>query len=498
MNQLLALFLIAAFFQPSFAASTQPDWQAYDQVIENILTESKVPGVAVGVIKGHQAVLQKGYGQRDLEQGLPVTANTLFAIGSTTKALTAATIGMLVDENKLKLEEPIRNYIADFRLQDDYATAHATLIDLMSHQTGVPRHDLVWYGYDEFPRSYFWQKLQHLEPSLSFREGWQYNNFMFMAAGYILEKISGQTWEEFVRERIFTPLEMTNSNFSVTDTEATDDFSGPYHFENGSPSRVPMRPIVGMGPAGSINSNVHDMLSWLDLNLSKGAWQDQQLLSPKTFAAIHEPRAVVQGRLLPFSELSQMTYSLGWMNLIYRGHKLVFHTGGIDGFSAWVGFLPDDGVGVVVLQNTDTKGAVMFSGALTAIDTALGLEPIDWFERFKSMETQSLEPVAQSFEQVVEEPLQRSAEDYVGVYSNVAYDDAEIFLNEDRLSLKWHNMTFSMKHLGNGVFRINTPNSPEINNGLEPMVFEVDNGGRITELLILLEPTVAPIRFKRN
>ncbi len=224
----------------------------FDDVATDAMKKFEVPGMAIAIVKGKEIVYAKGFGFRDVEKQLPVTADTLFAIGSSSKAFTTFVLGTLVDEGKIEWEKPVRNYISWFKLYDPSMTEHLTVRDLVTHRSGLPRHDLVWYNNFESTREQFVRKLAYLEPSADLREKFQYNNLMFLTAGYLTEVITGKTWEEAVRARVFDPLGMKRSNFSVTDMQKDSDFAQPYGKKESKIEKLPFRPITNLAPAGSI------------------------------------------------------------------------------------------------------------------------------------------------------------------------------------------------------------------------------------------------------
>lgn len=474
------LRLLPLFFSLSAFANIS-DFETYTA---DVLQKSQVPGVAVAIIKDGKVVLARGFGFRDVEAHLPVTENTIFAIGSTTKAMTATAAGILAREGKLNLRQPISEYLPDFKLKDAVATSQASLIDLMSHRTGLGRHDLVWYGFDDFPRSYFWDRLRYLEPSAGFREVWQYNNLMFMAAGYVVEKISGKTWEDFIHERVFVPLGMNSANFTVEETESSPDFARPYAMRLGRLARVKMRSVIGMAPAGAVNANVLDMAKWIQFNLGDG----EPLLSAELLKLIHQPQMIFPTKAPNLPEFSYPSYTLGWTRQQYRGRDLIWHTGGIDGFLTFVGFLPEEKLGVVVFQNSD-HAMVTTPLGFKAMDEVLQSSPIDWYTIFQP---RSAEPVSKNYESA---PPQRLLADYLGYYSHPAYGDAVISELNGALKITWHGFDFSLEPLKNGLFRIT---SPELGNDFEPAYFQIDGNGNIAELMLRLEPTVAAISFRRK
>ncbi|HME09017.1 MAG TPA: serine hydrolase domain-containing protein, partial [Bryobacteraceae bacterium] len=205
------------------APAAKPTLDGLDEFITQTMKDWKVPGLAIAVVQGDKVTLLKGYGYRDLEKQLPVTPNTLFAIGSITKSFTVTTLGMEMDEGKVDWDKPVRDYLPSFKLYEPSLTEQMTIRDLITHRSGLPRHDLVWYTSD-FPREEILRRLQFLEPSKPWRSTFQYNNLMFMAAGYIAGQLNGSGWEDTVTQRIFKPLEMTGTNFSEQETQNSADF----------------------------------------------------------------------------------------------------------------------------------------------------------------------------------------------------------------------------------------------------------------------------------
>src|SRR6202023_1922060 len=288
--------------QPS---ATKPGLDGFDDFVDQALKDWKVPGVAVAVVQGDKVILLKGYGYRDAEEQLPVTPNTVFAIGSITKSFTVTTLGMEVR-------------------------------DLITHRTGLPRHDLVWYSSD-FPREDLIQRLQFLEPNKPLRSRFQYNNLMFMTAGYIVGQLNGKSWEDTIRERVLAPLEMNGTTFSVKDSQNAPDFAQPYRKGFDVKSEVKRIPFdeqcpdrCAIGPAGEINSNAADMSRYLLFHLNKGKLEGKVLLSSNNAVQMQTPQMVIQGAP-DYKEESETSYGMGFFISAYRGHKNVGHGGNLDG-----------------------------------------------------------------------------------------------------------------------------------------------------------------------
>jgi len=283
------------------APPAKPSLDGLDEFITQTMKDWKVPGLAIAVVQGDKVTLLKGYGYRDLEKQLPVTPNTLFAIGSITKSFTVTTLGMEMDEGKVDWDKPVRDYLPTFKLYEQTLTEQMTIRDLITHRSGLPRHDLVWYSSD-FPREEILRRLQFLEPSKPLRSTFQYNNIMFMAAGYIAGQLNGSGWEDAVTQRIFKPLQMTGTNFSELETQNSADFGQPYRKGSDLKSELKRIPFdaqcpnrCAMGPAGEINSNVADMSKYLLFHMNHGKVAGKQLLSENNSVQMQTPQMVIPG-----------------------------------------------------------------------------------------------------------------------------------------------------------------------------------------------------------
>jgi CubicO group peptidase (beta-lactamase class C family) len=293
-----ALVGLVVALHPAVSLAQDPtiSLAGYDSFVNQAIKDWEVPGVAIAIVKNGEVILAAGFGMRDVASKLPVTSKTLFAIGSCTKAFTTFVMGTLVDEGKLAWDKPVRTYAPEIQLYDRAAAELLTPRDLVTHRSGLPRHDMVWYN-ATLSRKEIVARLPYLEPSEPIRSKFQYNNIMFMAAGYVVDSLTGMPWEEAVRKRIFEPLEMTGSNFSVKDSQKSSDFARPYEDRDDHIVPIPFRDITNAGPAGSINSNVTDMARWLIVNSQKGKIAGKQIISPAVLADIHTPH---EGLSVPF------------------------------------------------------------------------------------------------------------------------------------------------------------------------------------------------------
>ncbi|BDU75565.1 serine hydrolase [Mesoterricola sediminis] len=473
--------------------------EGLDAEIERIRADWKVPGLSVAVVKGGEVVLAKGYGLRDTARKLPMTADTLLAIGSVTKSFTTAVMASLVDEGRLSWESPVRTWIPWFRLQDPVATDRMTPLDLVTHRSGMPRHDMLWYNASA-SREDMVRRLRHLEPNKDFRTDFQYNNAMFLTAGYLTEVVSGAAWEENVRARVFRPLGMDRANFSVADSRKDADFSEPYEEEkDGSIRLVPMRNITNVGPAGAINASAREMAAWLKLHLGDGRVGGRQVLSPASLTFLHTPR-MLTGAPQTQPEVVPGGYAPGWFTDVYRGHLRVYHGGNIDGFSAMAMLLPSDGLGIVVLANLGGTAARDLLPRVI-IDRLLGLEARDWSGEglaqkrealAKAREGEARKRMARKPGTAPSHPLA----DYAGTYEHPGYGTATVTLEGGRLVLACNGIRTPFEHWHYDVFNGLKAEDPVFED--QKLQFLTGLDGDIDALAMGLEPAVAPIRFVRK
>ena len=501
---IIALVLLAN----ASARADAPGLEGVDAFVESVLAEWKVPGMAVAAIKDGEVVLMKGYGVRDLEAKLPVTPKTLFAIGSISKSFAATGLGMLVDQGKLTWDTPVRDLLPEFRLKDRSATEGATLLDLLSHRTGLPRHDRLWYA-SGLSRRELVERLRFLEPSKEFRAAWQYNNLMYLAAGVLDERVSGKTWEESTRERIFRPLGMTASNFSVLDSRKSDDFARPYAKVGDAVKLVPFYNIDALAPAGAINSNVEEMIRYVRFHLDDGKYGEAQVLSARTAGRLRSPETVIPDALSgalnnpsTFPELGRTSYGMGFFSTTYRGRDVAWHSGSIDGFSALMTLLPREKTGVIILTNLSGNRPAPVCATRRIIDRLLGLEPIDWVARAKDLEAKAAQvnrdrhPRDES--ESTDSPPSRAWEEYSGAFEHAAYGIAEVSAREDGLTLAWRSGTTPLLHRRFDIFETGTADDDDNPIPKVRATFSYGPDGAIDRLSMALEPEVADVVFARK
>lgn len=491
------LFLLSLIAIPQYISAAEIGrLDGFDDVVNNALKDWKVPGAAVAVVRDGQVILSKGYGLRDVDKGLPVTSKTLFAIGSSTKSFTVTTLGMLVDEGKLDWDRPVRDYLPTFRLHDEFATERMTARDLVTHRSGLPRHDLLWYN-SASTRKEMFDRLRYLEPSKDFRTTFQYQNLMFMTAGYLASQIADRPWEDLARQRIFVPLNMKSSNFSIVESQKASDFAQPYRKVKEQVKQIPFRNIDQIAPAGSINSNLDDMTQYLLMHLNKGKYEGKQILSESNEIQMQTPQMVIPGDIR-WPELGHSTYGMGFFITTYRGHKLVHHGGNIDGFTALVTFMPQDHIGLVILTNMNGSPLPNVI-SYAAYDRLLGMEPVDWTARLKDDEKKQKASEENAKKQgfTARKPNTHPSHaiaDYAGDYENPGYGIAKVSLESDRLKLTFNGMSAPLDHFHYDVFE--TPKDSIDLAGLK-LVFRTNLQGDIDAVAAPIESSVQDIVFTR-
>jgi len=468
------------------------------ETIAATLADWQTPGLSLGVVHGGQVVLAEGYGLRDVEHDLPVTSETLFAIGSSTKAFTAFAMGLLVDDGLLEWDRPVREYLPEFGLWDEYAAGHITPRDLVTHRSGLPRHDLVWYGNKKFDRADLVAKLAYLEPNKELRQQWQYNNLMFTTAGYLVGQLRGSTWEEAVQAGIFLRLDMTRSNFSVDVSQADSDHARPYQLDDDELRQVDFRSLDAVGPAGSINSCADDMVRWLMANLGKPGVAGPAI-SPATLVELQAPQMVIPG-MPRQAHRTPASYAMGWFIDTWRGRYRVQHGGNIDGFSAAVWLFPREGLGIVALSNR-SGDAVPSLVAATVSDLLLDLEPMDHLGTAAARRDQALAMAEESsenkerFRETDTQPS-RAIGGFAGRYEHPGYGVVEIVADAEALTMLYNDMEMPLRHWHHDVFSVEESDDAVIPEDLK-VNFLGDAAGKLSRVEIDFEMMVDPIVFAR-
>lgn len=430
-----------------------------DTTFARVLNDWKAAGFAVAVVEKGSVVYAKGFGYRDVDKKLPVTPNTLFAIGSCTKAFTASLLGLLRKDGKVEFDHPITTYLPYLKFYNDDLTAHVTLRDLMCHRTGLPRHDFSWYG-NNTTRDSLVSRLQYMEPANPLRKQFEYNNFMFLLQGVVAEKLTGKSWETNIRERILEPLDMNSTFFSIDDLTKSQDAALGYEVWKDSLIRkTDYFHIDGMGPAGSINSSVLDMAKWVSIWMKGGKSGDKEIL-PASYVREAMTSQIVAAGVLPTKEKPDLhlgNYGLGWSISSYKGHYRVEHGGAIDGFTASTCFFPSDSIGIIVLANQDGSSLPPIVRNILA-DRILNLPLYDWNKdmlqavnkaKAAAKATQTKNSSARKTGTKPSHPLAN----YAGRYQHPGYGIYTILAKDDSLFLKTPTLTWWLSHYHYDTFQ---------------------------------------------
>jgi CubicO group peptidase (beta-lactamase class C family) len=455
----VVLMLLLLALTPARATSQTAPLAGLDRYTTRAMADWEVPGLAIAVVRGDSVIFARGYGVREAGRPERVNEHTLFAIASTTKAMTAAALGMLVDEGRLRWDDPVTQHLPGFQLHDPFLTRHLTVRDLLTHRSGLARNDLVWIA-APFGREEILRRARYLPSVGGFRAGYGYNNIMYIAAGEVVGAVSGTGWDDFIDHRLFAPLGMHRSTTRAEEVERLDNVAVPHTYIDGRVRPVQRRNYDNIGGAGAAYSSAWEMAQWVRLHLNGGTYRGDRLLKEATVAEMHTPQAVIRSdsvdaRLFPDTHFR--AYGLGWSLQDYKGRKLVHHSGTLNWTRTQVGMIPAEGLGVVVIANlgsSNLQHALMYR----VLDALLGEPAHDWSAEYLALARRARDRGA---ERAAEADSARIAgtrpslalERYVGTYTHDLYGEMRLALEDGALVLRyspdyvadlehWHHDTF--------------------------------------------------------
>jgi CubicO group peptidase (beta-lactamase class C family) len=472
-------------------------WAAYDAYLEKARMDWHVPGLGVAIVRDGALVYAKGFGVASVDTGTPVTADTAFNAGSTSKAFTAAGIAMLVDQKKLDWDAPVRDYLPSFRIGhgDDYASV--SLRDMMSHRTGLARHDLLWYNNKALTLAELLKRVPYLETFAPLRSHYQYNNLMVMLAGHALERVSGISWEEFTTSAILAPLGMSRTTLTcdAMDAKGNAAFGHRLH-DDKTAYAIPRRPEDRIGPAGAVNASVTDYAKWIALQLGKGSIGSARLFSAAQSNAMWEP-LISTGGVPSSPELTRGFYGLGWRIDSYRGTTRVAHGGNLNGFASRVSLFPEKNIGIVAFANL---GASPLPGhvSLDMLDMLLGLTPANWSARSLARRdgaTTGAPPSGPT--RIAATTPSRALSAFAGRFNHKGYGDLMIEARSDGLHASYNAMGMVLEHWHYDVFNALPERGEDADLRNTKFVFQADASGQISGFTANLDEDVDPIVFKR-
>jgi CubicO group peptidase (beta-lactamase class C family) len=496
---LLLMIASSAFCKDAEIASKLGDFDSY---VEKVRKDWNTAGIGVGIVSHGKLVFAKGYGYRDYGQTLPFTADTLCPIASNTKLFTAVAAGMLVEEGKLEWDKPVHDDVPAIRFSTDPLTSSVTLRDMLSHRTGVTRHDSIWYK-SEFTRRELFDRLRYLEPQEPLRERFLYNNLMYCAVGYSIELQSGEPWEQFVRERILDPLGMNTTCYSISDMLSHPDHGVPFTERRDSFDlyQIPYyQDTDGMAPCGAIISNIDEMSHWLIALMNDGKYEGKQVLPHSVLKETLAPAIAlpnILGETMGYWELLNPVYGMGRQTVSYRGHLLTYHGGDLPGFHSQVSFMPQDDIGVIVFVIGDHASPLINIIGYNAYERLLGLDPTPWSQRRLEMRLKDKKADTAARAKADEgrvsgtRPSHKLA-DYLGEYVHPAYGTLKITLKDEQLHFDFHKLSFPLTHFH--YDRFDTPDDEQ--DGKWSVNFRTNPQGDVDEIMMSLDE--AAVVFTRK
>ena len=429
---------------------------SFDASMAKVVRDWNVPGIGVGIVVKDELVFAKGYGFRDFGKKLPFTAKTTAPIASNTKLFTAVAVGLLVEEGKLDWDKPVRQFVPAIRFYNDELNASVTIRDMLSHRTGITRHDSIWYKSD-FTRQELFERLKYLEPTQPLRTTFLYNNMMYAGAGRALELLSGKSWEAFVRERLLAPLGMTSSVFSIDEMLKQEDHAVPFTERRDSFElyETPYyREQEGVGPAGAIISSIDDMSSWLIALMNEGKRGGQQVIPAAVLRATLAPAIALPNTQLEtrgFGELLNAAYGAGRQTASYRGHLIAYHGGAIGGFYSQVSLMPYDGIGVIVFVIGDHCAPLTNYVSYNVYERLLGISETPWSARGLEIRLKGKEAGKQARAKagagrVADTKPSHPLDDYTGEFEHPAYGVLSVSRHEEELFFDFHKIRLPLRH----------------------------------------------------
>jgi len=467
--------------------------KGFDEYMDKILDDWNAPGIGVGIVFKDKLVFSKGYGYRDYEQKLPVTENTLYQIASNTKLFTTTAVGFLVDEGKLEWDKPVKNYVPSIKFYNNELDNTVTIRDMLSHRTGISRHDMIWYRSD-FKRKELFEKLKYLEPIQPLRERFMYNNLMYVSSGYIIELLSQKTWEDFLEEKIFEPLGMTSTVFSIDEMLKQPDHFVPHNEKRDTTIiyKIPYYEDQGaVGPAGSMISNINDMSKWLIVQMNGGKYEGKQVIPENVIDATLTPAITIDNKTnldKGYLELLSPTYGMAREMASYKGHLITYHGGDLNGIHSQISFMPTDSLGVIVFTIGDHTYPLYNTITFNIYERLLGLDETPWSERglaerLKGKQASKEGRSKAGADRVENTKPSHPASDYVGQYGHQAYGVLNIILKEDLFQFDFHKIILPLCHYH--YDRFDTPDDEEF--GKWSVNFLTNPQGDIDKVIMSLD-----------
>ena len=475
-------------------AQTPQQLHYLDTYFEKSLKEWQIPGMAIAIVNADSIVFSKGYGFANLEKKQPVDGNTLFAVASNSKAFTATAIAKLVEEGKLNWDDKVIDFLPYFRMYDDYVTNHFTITDLLCHRSGLKTFsgDLLWYG-TTLSAEEIIRGQEYLKPTTEFRTTFGYSNIAFLAAGKIIEKVTGESWQEYVQQQFLSPLQMNRTLTSTRQLQNTDNVSVPYFLEGNKNHPLAWLNWDNIAPAGALISSANDFAKWLQLNINKGTFNDKQYFSTTSLTTLTTPHVNFSIRENEQNN-TYRGYGLGWDVQDYEKTKIVSHGGGYDGMISKTFFIPEKRLGVVILTNNLNYLPSALTNKILDVLLTDTFDKTDWSAKY--LEYRTKQDVVTKMEQenmesergtLGKNPLPIA--DFTGIYKDKMYGTVTVSEKNNILHFTMDKTPIfyaDLKHWNNLIFTFRFPmHLSSLPTG--KMQFTTNENSKITGLKIVVE-----------
>ncbi|MGI8494491.1 MAG: serine hydrolase [Pyrinomonadaceae bacterium] len=489
---IFVLFIFPAFV---FAQVSDAKLAEIDAYAQRVMNDWHQPGMAIAIVKDGKTVFAKGYGAREIGKPEKVDVNTLFAIASNSKAFTTAALSILIDEGKIGgWDDPVSKYLPGFQLYDPYVSESLTIRDIVSHRVGLDTFsgDLLWYE-TTYTNDEILNRVKFLKPVRGFRTGFGYQNLMFIAAGKIIENVSGMKWQDFIRARILNPLGMTGVKTSVRDYKTGDNVAVPHNESGGKLRALPQGIVDGAAGAVRINASVSDLSKWLRLQLAMGEFEGKRIYSEKNAWEMWQPAVILPismaaAKAIPTRHFN--TYALGWNTFDYQGKKIVTHGGGLDGMLSKTVLIPEDKLGFVVLTNSEfpvynimqQKMLDVFTDAPVRDYNAEALKRDEGGKKAAAEEINKTDAA-----RVMNTKPSLAIADYAGKYFDRLYGDATVTEENGKLVLRFiqsPNFVANLEHWNYDTFQIKWRPSVSYNFPRGFVTFTIDKNGKTDQMKI--------------
>ena len=481
-SKLWLVVIVGLFYASVFGQESLPE--NFDEWVEASRQDWKIPGMAIGIVKDGEVVYAKGFGEKKLGGGEAVDANTIFSIASVSKNITAAALGILVDEGKIDWDDKVTKHIPWFKLKDPWVTNELTIRDALVHRVGSGRvlGNRLQFMTDS-PRDTILYQMRYMDLEKPFRSDYVYNNVMYSLVGQIIEHVEGVTWDEFLQTRLFEPLGMTSATTSITAIKENDNQAYPHQEIEGEVVSIQRRNWDNAGPAGGVNASINDLNKWMLMQLgTSGEYNGKTIVSRKQMNEIHKPQMVRgQGNAMG----PQATYGFGWSITDHKGKRVITHGGATDGFNTAMYLMPELELGIIVVGNTFNRlgNAVAYQ----VMDAYLGEHDVDWNEYYLTGYKKSYERAMAAREKIHEERVKKtkpslSLDAYTGVYLSDGYGKVEVNkVGKDLVMRFWdtEDLEATLEHWHFDTFRAVWKNPAQRE---EFMQFHLNKAGKVEAL----------------